>query len=94
MSKVIRVEVDWNWSAIARRQVFQEFNSWPVFRPQRSDAEARTEDIVQMFLLGAVVFTFACYVETQYVTIKPQAGFQCCQLRLPYDRCPEKVAAG
>src|SRR5712692_3885399 len=41
--------------AVPRRQVLEELDAWPGARPDRGDAEARSEDRVQVLLLRAVV---------------------------------------
>src|SRR3954451_6028464 len=49
------------WTPVARRQVFKKLNARTRGRPERGDAQAGAEDIVEAFLLRTVVLTLSCY---------------------------------
>src|SRR4051812_34568347 len=59
VNQVIGLLLRRKWTPVARGQVFEELDSWPRCCPQRRNAQARAENIVEAFLLGTVILALA-----------------------------------
>ena len=47
------------WASITRRDVVEKLHARTRTSTEGRDAKTRTEDVIQMFLLDAVVFAFS-----------------------------------
>src|SRR5712692_1194920 len=74
MDEVVRALINGEEAPVARTQVFQEFDTRSGRSTQRGDAEMRAEHIVQMFLLGAIVFACSRDSQTEQLAIELEAG--------------------
>src|SRR5262250_312944 len=75
MYEVIRLFVRRHGASVRWRQIFEQFDTRPARSPQASDPQTRTENAIQVFLLGTIIFTFPRNLEAQRVAIKFQTGF-------------------
>src|SRR3954447_11080426 len=62
------------WTSVARRQVFEKLDARARRGPQRSDAQACAENVVEPLLLGTVILALARDLHPQPVPIELQAG--------------------
>jgi len=69
MREVVGLEIDWRRPAVTRREVFQQFDSRTCRRTERRDLEPRTEHVVQVLLLDAIVLRAASDAEAKPITI-------------------------
>jgi len=60
-------------TAVARREILQEFNSGTRCCPQRRYAQPSPEDVVQVLLFGTVVLALADNLHPQQVAIEMKA---------------------
>ena len=72
MDYVIGVLVRWEWAAVARSQVFEQFDAGAGRAPQSGDTQVGAEDVVEVLLLGAEVLALSSDVESEQVTIEMQ----------------------
>ena len=70
MNDVVGVNVRRPRSAIARRQIFEKLNAWSRSSAHSGDVQMRSENLVQMFLLGPEIFAFARFAQSEQVAIK------------------------
>jgi len=69
-NQIVCLRVRGQWTSARRRYVFQKLDARPVVGAQPRDVQSRTENLVQMFLLDAIVLTFAGDVKAEYATIE------------------------
>src|SRR6266849_6134763 len=74
MYEVVRVFIDRNRAAVARAQVFEQFDSRAGRCPQCSDPQPRAENIVEMLLLGSIVFARSRDSQAEQIVIEPKTG--------------------
>ena len=89
--EIVRTGVARQRTSVARREIFQQFDTRPGCRSQCCNAQSRTKHVVEMLLLGAVVFTFADDRQAQQIAVKAQARVGICVRQLPCDRCREII---
>ena len=70
VSNIVRVEIAWSRPAVARCQVFKQFDTWTLWRPKRGDPEPGAEHIVQMFLFDVIVFALAGDLHSERVPVE------------------------
>src|SRR4051812_46645077 len=73
VDEIVGVLFHWIRAAVARRQIFQELDSRTRSCVKRSDAQPRSEYVVQAFLLRTVVLAFAADLEAENIAIESQA---------------------
>src|SRR6516162_4299540 len=64
----------WRRSPVPWRDVLQKLHADPARPAQRGDMQVRSEDIVQVLLLEAVVVTFTGNVQAQEIAVELQAS--------------------
>ncbi len=72
-NEVVRFRVTGQLASARRRDVFEELDARPAFRAQSGDMQPRTEDLVQMLLLDAVILAFTGNAQTEQVAIEREA---------------------
>ena len=70
MPQIIGLAIPGCRPAVSWRQVVKELYSGAASRPQAADPQARPCDIVQMFLLCAVIHAFADELESEQIAIE------------------------
>src|SRR5450631_1399795 len=70
MDDIVGVLIGRKRPAVARGEVFQQFDSRTACASQRGNAQVSAEYVVQMLLFGAVVFTLSRYVHAKEIAIK------------------------
>src|SRR5439155_15981913 len=74
MDDIVRANIRWQGPPIARRKIFEKLDAWPRVRPHSSDAQMRSEHLIQMFLFSPEIFALARSAQSEQVAIKLQAG--------------------
>ena len=75
MYQIIGMFVGRKRPTVARRQVFEHLDSWAGGASQGSNSQLRSENIVQVLLLGSVIVTFTNHLHSEQVSIEMQTGF-------------------
>src|SRR5215472_6752380 len=76
MHEIVCMFIEGEGPPIAGTQILQKLNSGAGGRSQGSDAKVRTEDVVQMFLLRAVILAFSSNPQTKKIAIELEAPFR------------------
>src|SRR5215469_10726080 len=67
-------------ASVTGSQILQQFNSWSACSAQSRDTQMGPKYVIEVLLLGSVVFTLSGYAHSEQVAIEPEAG-----VRVPHD---------
>src|SRR6478672_1967165 len=77
VQQVRRTRVGRNGPPVTRRKVLEKLDAWPPAAGSKTrNAYPCAEDVVEMFLLGAVILTRTRDVQPERIAIKLQARFR------------------
>ena len=75
MDQVVRPLVGREGPSVARREILEQLDTRTRPAAKSGDAQASAEDIVEMFLFHAVIFTLADDLQAQHISVEFQACF-------------------
>ena len=72
--KIVAMRIDGCGSSRARRNVFEQFDAGPGGGTKCGDAQTRAEDVVQTFMLDAIVLAVTRDTQAEGVAVATEAG--------------------